>query len=118
MNNYVVSFGVARRAYLGDEADDDHSKRTHALVAAAFALGPAWHGGQKAIFLRSDLSIDEVIARFVQLLQPSDLALVVQTAPERAVRYCGMRFDEEGFDAVFPDAIEIMPWVRGFAKPD
>jgi hypothetical protein len=112
MRTYVISFGVIER-----EASDK-ARRWTKLLKAAFTLGPAWQGGQQAIFLRSELEIDEVMAHLLPHREwADDLILVVQVAPEPAVRYSGLRFDEDGFDAIFSDATEVGMSSPGGSQP-
>ncbi|HTX50143.1 MAG TPA: hypothetical protein VME40_12240 [Caulobacteraceae bacterium] len=105
MQTYAISFGVIVTKSLGESGATDQTRRWKKLVGAAFSLGAAWHGGQKAIFLRSALKIDEVMSRLLAHREwPDDLILVVQVAPDLAVRHSGLRFDEDGFEAIFSDA--------------
>lgn len=105
MRTYAISFGVVVTKSLGESRATDQARRLKKLVSAVSALGPAWQGGQKAIFLRSALEIDEVMGRLLAHREvPDDLILVVQVAPELAVRHSGLRFDEDGFDAIFAQA--------------
>jgi hypothetical protein len=108
MNDFMISFGVAFDHRLGDRQVEDQSERRNALVRCAYTMGPAWGGGQPAVFLRSDLDADQVIGRFLPLMFDVDFVLVVQVAPTRAVRYAGQLFDEEGFEQLFPDAVQAV----------
>lgn len=113
---YLISFGVGSNETLGRErADADRAARVHAALSQAFSLGPAWHGGQGAIF--SGLSIDEGTKRILAVLNEPDLVLAVEIPAGAAVRFGGSRFDEDSFDELLPQAVEL-PHVRPFqAEP-
>jgi hypothetical protein len=107
MREFMISYGVVFNGALGDAKNEDRARRYSDLVMLAFTLGPAWGGNQPATFLKSDLDVDEVTRRFLPYLTHGDLVLVVQIKPERLVRYAGMLSDQEGFEAIFPDALEV-----------
>lgn len=86
---------------------DDGSARHHAVFQAAFQLGPAWHGGQGAIFLKTDKSVGDAYQHVLRVLDDRDLLLVIELPESADVRFSGLRFDEEGFDEIFPAATEI-----------
>ena len=76
-------------------------------MSEAFSLGLAWHGGQGAIFVRTNLSINDVTARILAVLQEPDLVLAVEIPFGADVRFGGTRFDEESFDELLPQAVEL-----------
>ena len=105
MKTLMLSLGV------GSSTDseghyDDGSARRNAAFSAAFELGQAWHGGQLAIFLRTDKTIPEVFRHVGRVIDDRDFLLVVELAPDAEVSFAGPRFDEEGFAIVFPKATE------------
>lgn len=106
MKTLMLSFGV------GGSTDrtghrDDGSDRLHAAIKAAFELGPAWHGGQSAIFVKTDKPVEEAYQHVLQVLDNRDLLLMVELPHSSDVRFSGLRFDEEGFDQIFPTATEV-----------
>jgi hypothetical protein len=104
----IVTFSAALRIGLGPDADEDQRLRLRAVYDAVFQLGPAWHGSQRAVFLRSDLDIDEVMARLAPVTG-QDTLVVMETGYPRRVRYSGLLADMEGFRDLFPDAVEVCP---------
>jgi hypothetical protein len=106
MGAFMITFGLHLNLDLGDEADADLAHRNRTIYEAAFSLGPAWHGGQRAVFLRSDLGIDDIVARLTPLIGSSDCLLVVELGSGWAARHAGWLVDAEGFEAVLPEAIE------------
>ncbi|MDI1327895.1 MAG: hypothetical protein PSV23_13985 [Brevundimonas sp.] len=108
MGLYLLSFGLGTNETLGRErADSDRAERVQAALSEAFSLGLAWHGGQGGIFVRTDLSIDEVTARILAVLQAPDLVLAIEIPHGAAVRFGGSRFDEDSFDELLPQAVEL-----------
>lgn len=85
----------------------DGSDRRNAALKAAFELGPAWHGGQAAIFLKTAKPLDEVYRHLLEVLDDRDLLMVVELADGANVTFAGLRFDEEGFEGIFPAAREL-----------
>lgn len=102
----MISVGIASSVDQNGIVDDG-KHRLAAAFTATFNIGSAWHGGQSAIFLKTDRSIDDVFARVVEALDDRDLLLIVEIADTAAVRYAGARFDEEAFDTIFPRAAEL-----------
>ena len=79
----------------------------HSATSAAFELGPAWHGGQSVIFVRTAKSLEAAHRHVQRAIDESDLLLTIELPDHAEVAYSGMRFDEDGFDDVFPAAKEI-----------
>lgn len=111
---YLITFGVGFNQTLGsDRAEVDQRARTDAALATSFSLGLAWHGGQGAIFVRTDVSIEDVTNRMLAVLHEPDLVLVVEIPAGAAIRFGGSRFDEDSFDDLLPQAVEL-PHVHPF----
>lgn len=108
MKTMMLSLGIGSSTDPNGECDDG-SKRFRAAIVAAFQLGPAWQGGQKAIFLRTDKTIDEIVEHVGRAIDDRDLLLVVEIGSHAEVRFSGARFDEVGFEAIFPQATEVEP---------
>ncbi|WP_205570710.1 hypothetical protein [Brevundimonas naejangsanensis] len=106
MKTLMLSFGTGENFDLGGHRDDGRSRRLAAL-RAAFELGPAWHGGRDALFLRTDKTVEEVVQYVLRLMDDRDLRLVVEIADGADVRFGGTRFDEDGFDKIFSMATEV-----------
>lgn len=94
MRTYVVSLGLA-----GDR--ESSFPRRNASMFAAFELGLAWHGGQDAIFLRTDKAIDEIIRHVRAPLDEGEFVIVAELAHNLDVGYAGILFDEDGFEELF-----------------
>ena len=103
---FMITFGIATKLGLAEAADEDAAARTRAIYSAAFRMGPAWTGGQRAVFVQADLTIDNVTARLTPLVSDSDNLLVVEIGSPLAVRYAGWLVEAEDFAALFPEAIE------------
>ena len=102
MATYVVSFSIAVRLS-EPEPETVLEGRYWKLAKEVFAFGPAWQGPQRSIFLRSEMTADQILQRLDLLLEGDDLAIVAEVN-ETNVRWAGQRFDHEGFNAVFPSA--------------
>jgi hypothetical protein len=104
----ALTFGIAVQVDQDGNVTDDGVERRLALTGEAFKLGTAWHGGQPAVFLRTELSIDEVMSRLLRTVsvESGDLIVAVEVGTGE-VRWFGSRFDEEGFDALFAHAVEV-----------
>ncbi|OGN43062.1 MAG: hypothetical protein A2623_07405 [Caulobacterales bacterium RIFCSPHIGHO2_01_FULL_70_19] len=102
----MLSLGTCTSVDLAGRSDDGRG-RVGAAVRAAFELGPAWQGGQDAIFLKTDRTAEDVFQHLLPLLDDRDLLLVVEIADGADVRFAGSRFDEDGFDEIFPAASEV-----------
>ena len=72
-----------------------------------FELGPAWLGGQTALFLRTDKPLDEAYQHVLRVLDDRDLLIMIELPDSADVRFSGLRFDEDGFDEIFPTATEV-----------
>lgn len=106
MKTLMLSFGI------GSSTDrrgrrEDGSDRWHAAMKAAFELGPAWHGGQGAIFVRTEKILDDAYQHVLRVLDDRDLFLMIELPESSDVRFSGRRIDEEGFDEIFPTATEV-----------
>lgn len=106
MTTFMLSFGRTTSVDPDGRRDDGRERRDAAL-RAAFELGVAWHGGQSAVFLRTAKSAEDVFQHVARLLDDRDLLLLVEIADGAEVRVAGNRFDEEGFDRIFPSATEV-----------
>lgn len=106
MKTMMLSFGVGESVDLRGHRDDGRERRLAAFLAA-FELGPAWHGGQAALFLQTNKTVDEVCRHVLRLMDDRDLLLVVEIADGADVKYAGTRVDGDGFDEIFPTATEI-----------
>ena len=106
MKTLMLSFGIGG---FTDHAGrhDDGSGRRDAAFKAAFQLGPAWHGGQGAIFLKTDKPLAEAYQHVLRELGDRDLLVMIELPHSADVRFSGLRFDEEGFGEIFPTATEI-----------
>ena len=110
MRLFILSFGVTVQIDERGQVLSDGQKQFNEMVRAVFRIGPAWHGGQTTVFLRTDSSIDEVMRQLflISTRDPGDLIFCLDTQTEE-VRWVGHRFDEDGFDEVFPQAQEFVP---------
>ncbi|MGA0546653.1 hypothetical protein ACO2Q1_15380 [Brevundimonas sp. VNH65] len=79
----------------------------HSATAAAFELGPAWHGGQSAIFVRTAKSLEDAHRHVQRAIDENDLLVTIELPDDAEVAYSGMRFDENGFDQIFPASTEV-----------
>lgn len=114
MKTLMLSFGIGSSTD-GTGHHSDGKDRRNAAFKAAFELGPAWHGGQSAVFLRTTEPLDEVYRHLLEALDDRDLLLVVELPDVASVKFAGTRFDEEGFDEIFPTAREL-PHLRQWAR--
>lgn len=80
----------------------------HSATSAAFELGPAWHGGQSAIFVRTAKSLEDAHRHVQRAIDENDLLVTIELPDDVEAAYSGMRFDEDGFDDIFPVAREIV----------
>lgn len=103
---YLLSFGVASSRNKDGKWDDGEERRG-AAYSAAFQLGLAWHGGQSAIFVRTDKTLDQVVQRVLLALDDRDLLVALEIDERTSVAFAGLRFDEESFDEIFPNATEL-----------
>ena len=120
MKTFMLSFGRTESVD-AEGCRDDGRERRLAAFRAAFELGPAWHGGQSALFLKTASTVEEVFQRVTRLLDDRDLLLVVEIADGADVRFAGLRFDEDGFDEIFPTAKEgehLNVWKPIRSSPD
>ncbi len=108
MQTLMLSFGFVKEAGPDGQLDDGSERRLAAFLSA-FELGPAWHGGQDVLFLRTDKTIDEVHGHVVRFLDEVDLLLIVSVLENSEVRYSGIRWDTEAFDEMFPNAVGTDP---------
>lgn len=108
MQTFLLSFGMMKEANPDGQIDDGSARRLAAFLSA-FELGPAWHGGQDVLFIRTSKTIDEVHSHVVRFLDTVDLLLIVPIPAHSEVRYSGIRWDEEAFDEMFPDAVGTDP---------
>jgi hypothetical protein len=106
MNDYMILVGLAAYARLGDEAENDKSGRLWAIYDSVFSLGPAWHGNQSAILLKSYLSREQIVERLSPLVGEADLVCVMEIAPN-SMTTIGYIADEEGLDVIYPNAVKI-----------
>ncbi len=106
MKTLMLSFGTGESVDLNGRREDGRERRLAAFLGA-FELGPAWHGGQNALFLRTDKTVEAVFQHVLRLMDDRDLLLVVEIADGADVRFAGTRFDEDGFDEIFPTATEV-----------
>ena len=106
MKTLMLSFGASESVALDGRRDDGGARRLGAFQAA-FELGPAWHGGQGALFLRTDKTVEEVFQHVLRAMDDRDLLLIMEIADDADVRFAGTRFDEDGFDRIFPAAREV-----------
>lgn len=112
MKTLMLSFGIGGST---DRAgrNSDGSDRRNAAIMAAFELGPAWHGGQTAIFVKTAKPLNEVYRHLLEALDDRDLLMVIELGDGAEVTFAGLRFDEEGFEEIFPAARELQhinPW--------
>jgi hypothetical protein len=106
MKTLMLSFGISGSTDRHGRYDDG-TDRYNAATGAAFELGPAWMGGQRAIFLRTAKSVDEVHQHLLRVLDDRDLLLVVELPSCPNVTFAGVRHDTDGFDDLFPTAAEV-----------
>jgi hypothetical protein len=106
MKTLMLSFGIGSSTDRAGQRDDG-SDRRDAAIKAAFELGPAWHGGQTTIFVKTDKPFDEAYQHVLQVLDDRDLLLVIELPNSADVRFSGLRFDEEGFGEIFPTPTEV-----------
>ncbi len=106
MNEFIVTFGLALHSDLELKAEGEKNFRANALYKAVFALGSAWSGNQGAVFLRSDLNIDDVTNRLASFIQESDLLIVLDIST-KSMRAIGYVADEDGFNSLFPTAVRF-----------
>lgn len=106
MKTLMLSFGIGTSRDSNGNFDDG-SVRGYAAIRAAFSLGPAWHGGQTAVFLKTDKPLTEVYRRILEVLDDRDLLMVIELSEGVEVKFAGVCFDEEGFEAIFPAATEL-----------
>ncbi|MCR5877825.1 hypothetical protein [Phenylobacterium sp. J367] len=102
----MISIGIGSSFDNAGNADDGGARYGDAVLAA-FELGPAWQGAQRAIFLRTQNTVQEVAQHLLRVLDDRDLLVVIEIGDPANVQFAGNRFDEEGFDAVFPAAAEL-----------
>lgn len=106
MKTLMLSFGIGGSTDRAGRHSDGADRRD-AAFRAAFELGPAWHGGQTAIFLKTAKPLDEVYRHLLEALDDRELLMVIELTDGAQVKFAGLRFDEEGFDEIFPSAREL-----------
>lgn len=107
MNDYAILIGLTTFVDLGEDGDRDKSRRLCAIYELVFALGPAWHGNQGSILLRTDLLRDEIIERLSPLVGDGDFLAVMEIAT-KSIATLGYNADEEGLDALYPDIAKLL----------
>jgi hypothetical protein len=107
MRNVIISFGLASRSELGPHAEDEMQRRREDIYGAVFSWGPAWTGGQAAVFVQTDISVDEIMDRLLPLVGGADSLLAVEIDSSSAVRYAGWLVDAENFEPLFPGALRV-----------
>lgn len=107
MQTLMFSLGIGSSTDVSGKHDVGTDRR-NAAVAAAFELGPAWHGGQSAIFVKTAKPPEEAYQHVLRALDDRDLLLMIELLDSAAVTSSGLRFDEEGFDEIFPAAREVL----------
>lgn len=103
---FSVAFVLATWADHPDPLGNVQERRNRANEEA-FRLGPAWHADWNAIFVRSELSIDEATARLASVVSDSDVVLVAELDEATQTRFAGLIHDRAGFEAIFPQAVEV-----------
>lgn len=106
MNDYLILIGLTAFVDLGEEADHDKSRRLCAICELLFAFGPAWHGNQGSVLLRTGLQREEVIERLSPLIGDGDFLAVMEIAT-KSITTVGYNVDEEGLDALYPDVAKL-----------
>jgi hypothetical protein len=106
MNDYLILIGLPLNLTLGDGAEEHLNKRRWAISELVFSFGPAWHGPQSAILLKSSLTRDEIVERVSALLESDDFVGVLEIST-RSVVTLGWNPDQEGFDRLFPDVVKF-----------
>ena len=106
MKTLMLSLGIGSSTDRNGQFDDG-SVRRHAAMKAAFELGLAWHGGQGAIFLKTEKPVGEAYHHVLRVLDDRDLLLMIELRDSADVRFSGRCFDEESFDEIFPDASDV-----------
>jgi len=105
MKILMFSFGISTTVNK-DGSIDDGASRYHAAVSAAFELGPAWQGGQQALFVRTTMPVNDAYQHVLGALDDRDLLLMVEIASDASVQFSGLLFDDEGFSRVLSGAHE------------
>ena len=108
MQTLMLSFGIMTESDQDGPIDDGSGRRLAAFLSA-FELGPAWHGGQSVLFIKTSKTIEEVHSHVVRFLDDVDLLLIVPIPEHLEVCYSGIRWDEEAFDEMFPNAVGTDP---------
>ena len=107
MTLYMVSFSVSTNGNLSaEDGECDARKRRNAAYEAAFSLGPAWHGGQTAVFLRTEAAPTSIVHAVEKALS-GGLVVVAEVSHDSPFHFSGIRFDEDGFDSLIPNAVDL-----------
>lgn len=107
MNDYAILIGLTTFVDLGEDADRDKSRRLCAIYEHLFAFGPAWHGNQGSVLLKTDLLREEIIERLSPLVGDGDFLAVMEIAT-KSITTVGYNADEEGLDALYPDVAKLL----------
>jgi hypothetical protein len=104
MSYYLVMIGICGHANPRDQADSHWRKNS--LFELIFQLGPAWHGSQGSIILRSKLTRAEIVERISPLVRDVDFVGVLEI-DAKSITTIGYNSDEEGLDRLYENVLKV-----------